>query len=126
MKKKRIFILIGSIIIALLILITTGIIKVPLEKICKLRGGEWNSSFLMPDRGYCNFSTSDAGKECTSGSECEGDCLAELTKSEKEKLGPFHSGTLSGLVGKCSEWKLNSGCVEKVENGELDQTCKDF
>ncbi len=125
MKRKQKFILAGGIILVLLVLIVSGIVKLPLEKICTLRGGSWDGSILS-SQGYCNLKTSDSGKECLSNSDCKGDCFADLSDPKIKKLNPLSATTLYDMVGKCTEWKINKGCNYEVENGVVSgMVCKD-
>lgn len=80
------------------------------EESCKKHGGGWISSSCS-----CNLPTSDAGKECSDGSECDGACLAE-----KEK-----PGEPAPTKGKCSEWTIVLGCRYFVTKGVAGMICVD-
>ncbi len=68
---------------------------------------------------YCASGAKDAGKVCTSDSDCEGWCIPTLTPEQEESLG---LGDLTGMTGKCSK-SLHDGtggsssCPPRIENG---------
>jgi len=83
---------------------------------CESAGGRWGTVGLNPDE-VCNMPTSDAGKECLSSAECEGDCIARLTDDEMEQV---MGGQPVEHTGECSAWKLTVGCLAYVEDGRVD------
>ena len=89
---------------------------------CEARGGSWGRPGLF---GYevCNEKTSDAGEVCRDASDCEGDCIAELSEAQKKKV---HKGIVIKTNGRCSARKLNFGCLPFVQNGQIGAIlCRD-
>jgi hypothetical protein len=102
------------IIISAIILIILAIYGIP-KLSCKLRGGEWETMGTLRIK-ECNLPTSDADKECSSSNECEGSCIAILSKEDYNKA-------INGTVytkGKCTAWEIIVGCQAFVENGEVN------
>lgn len=99
--------------------------KIPLPKTkdeCLKIGGVWKK--MGPDPfETCNKKTIDVGRECDDASQCEGTCLAKLTKEELR----------SGMKGKifikkkggCSPWVVTLGCQGIVKNGITSILCID-
>ena len=85
------------------------------KKSCKEQGGVWRKIGLDTEKS-CNLPTSDADKECSNSSECEGSCIAELSKDDLIKV---EKGTTVHTNGKCSAWKIIVGCHPFVENGKV-------
>jgi len=110
----RRFVIIGSAVIIGLIAIVTGVILIPVleEYRCEVSGGHWGRLSLSPQE-YCNPATSDAGKECTDESECQGYCEAK----RDAVIG-------SEDVGMCSEFKSYSGCTTAILNGIVLSWCE--
>lgn len=82
---------------------------------CEAQGGKWGNIGLSPE-DVCNLPTSDAGKECSDSDECEGSCIAELSKRDWDKA-------VYGVVytkGKCTAWKITVGCHAFVEDGKVE------
>lgn len=81
-------------------------ISVPTNKeSCELLGGWWGTIGRMRVE-ICNLPTSDAGKECSDSDECEGYCIAELSREDWDKA-------IHGVIyskGKCTAWISISGC----------------
>ena len=81
---------------------------------CQIQGGWWREERGMKGVYSCFLPTRDAGKECSSSSECSGGlCLADPTKTTKENAV---DGWVYGK-GKCIEWQTPLGCLETVESG---------
>ena len=57
----------------------------------------------------CVVAYADAGKRCTTGSDCAGDCRVEST--------PFPEAG-ANAVGQCQADSRPFGCHAKVENGK--------
>ena len=57
----------------------------------------------------CVVAYADAGKRCTTGSDCQGDCRVETT--------PFPAAG-SDAVGRCQADSQPFGCHARVENGK--------
>ena len=74
---------------------------------------------LLIGTGFLIYSilyTSDAGQECSSSNECEGECIAELSIEEWERMD---GGEIIYTTGKCSARKRLLGCYSIVENGAV-------
>ena len=81
---------------------------------CEALGGIWGRVGLSLNE-ECNLPTSDAGKECSDSDDCEGSCIAELSKEDQDKAR-------QGVVytkGKCTAWKITLGCQAFVEDGKV-------
>lgn len=82
---------------------------------CLATGGRWGRIGLSLNE-VCNLPTFDAGKQCSNSNDCEGSCLAELSKEDWDKAA-------KGIVytkGKCTAWKITVGCQAFVENGKVE------
>ena len=79
---------------------------------CEAAGGKWEGGI-----NECNMPTKDAGKACYESNDCEGTCIAELSKEEQEKV----KKEVLYTNGKCSAWKINYGCLPFVEDGKVDR-----
>ena len=89
---------------------------------CEAKGGIWGRLGLI-GKEQCNEKTSDGGTVCQDSSECEGDCIAELSEEQKESL---RKGTALKVSGRCTERKLNFGCLPFVHQGSIGAIlCKD-
>lgn len=76
-------------------------------KSCQAKGGEWQRRYA----GYfCNFPANDAGRSCTDGEHCEGDCLAEEPSVKQ---------------GRCSDFQTVYGCVNLLKDGKALGICID-
>ena len=85
------------------------------KETCEAAGGVWGRVGLSLNE-KCNLPTSDAGKECSSSSDCQGSCIAELSQEEWDRAA-------KGIVytnGKCSAWKIVVGCRAFVEGGKVE------
>lgn len=81
------------------------------ESLCVERGGEWKAHCgLIGD--CCNYKTSDFGKACTDGDQCEGDCISNFDDT-------------NATAGTCSEWKTTFGCFNIIEDGSFSAICVD-
>jgi hypothetical protein len=90
---------------------------------CEALGGKWGRIGLNP-REQCNLPATDAGRECSSSSECEGLCLAE-GYSWDELSDAMRENKIIQTAGKCSAWRIVVGCVPMVEDGLLRPICID-
>lgn len=88
---------------------------------CEARGGYWRP-YGPGGRPECIPRTSDGGKACSSSSECEGSCIAELSP---EDLARAKEGETVHANGKCSVFKVVLGCLPFVENGTVRIICLD-
>lgn len=70
---------------------------------CETQGGKFDK-LGMAQIEQCNTKTSDFNNTCSDSSECSGVCLKG---------------------GKCSEWTINFGCIEIVEDGKDVTICID-
>ena len=89
---------------------------------CEALGGKWGRIGLGP-REECNLPASDAGKECLSSSDCEGLCLAEMTRDELASI--TRDKKVVRATGKCSAWRIVVGCVPEVVDGLVRVICID-
>lgn len=78
------------------------------EAACKVKGGTIQPVGLA-GRPACVIPYKDAGKSCTDGDECEGDCWTGSAAPGPD--GKFH--------GKCQETNMPFGCHGRVEDGKL-------
>jgi len=86
-----------------------GLIVVSDQTRCEITGGYWGFMSSEDPTKSCNPSTSDAGKECTDSSQCEGFCKAE------EGLEIYSEAT-----GICSQHVLYAGCTWEIKNGLVE------
>lgn len=61
----------------------------------------------------CVIAYADAGKRCTDGDQCQGDCLAPAT-------GAASAG--QAATGQCAPTSNRFGCATRVEDGKADAT----
>jgi hypothetical protein len=82
---------------------------------CRACRGDWGVHGLAPTPS-CNCRTTDAGKRCTDGADCQGMCLAAAGAAGREivEAGPPARGF---FVGKCSEMVTVFGCNQLIERG---------
>jgi hypothetical protein len=74
---------------------------------CEARGGRMTPQGRMQTL-QCVVSYADAGKRCTDGDDCQGDCRVEDS--------PFPAAGASA-VGRCQADSGRFGCYATVENG---------
>jgi len=90
------------------------------EEECKIAGGDWRQMNMSGYMG-CDLPvppTSDGGKACKDGIECEGSCLAD------SQMGKINSG--DKIIGECSTIKnVGLGCHVFVREGKADILCAD-
>lgn len=106
-------------LVVLVVVVIVGVgAAVPLvpRLYCEARGGHWNVF------RQCIPPTSDGGKACSSSSECEGSCIADLPP---EDLAKAKQGETVHAMGKCSVFKVVVGCQPRVENGTVRIICVD-
>lgn len=76
-------------------------------KSCQSKGGEWQRRYI----GYfCNYPANDAGKSCTDGSQCAGDCIVEEPGVKQ---------------GRCSDYQVVYGCTTLMKDGKALGICID-
>ncbi|HEY0600261.1 hypothetical protein [Brevundimonas sp.] len=80
---------------------------------CAARGGKMLPQGRMQTM-RCVVSYADAGRRCTDGDQCEGDCRIE------EAAGTPHAG--ASAVGQCQANSSRFGCYTTVENGKAEAT----
>lgn len=78
------------------------------EQDCLAQGGAWGPQGML-QREMCDLPAADAGKPCTSSSQCQGLCLASDASS----------------TGTCSPRVLNFGCFDVIEDGSKMGLCID-
>ncbi len=83
---------------------------------CEATGGTWAAFGISPIE-KCVLPASDAGKECSDSSECEGSCVAELSKEDNDKV---LRGQAVSATGKCTSSKSVFGCFPIVTQGKVD------
>ena len=81
---------------------------------CEKLGGKWDYIGLDTEK-ECNLPTSDIGNVCYDRSDCEGECIADLTSEETKIV--LEKPILKS--GKCSEYRVVAGCRYFVENGNV-------
>ena len=81
------------------------------ESSCKAKGGQWQRVGML-QTFVCVLPTSDAGKSCTDGSQCQMSCLAK-----DPSLTPGSKAT-----GQCSKSTNIFGCKTRVKDGKIEGT----
>lgn len=84
---------------------------------CHACGGEWAAHGLIQEPS-CLCPTSDAGKRCRDGGECQGQCLADDGEREVAITDPGPPAR-GYFVGKCSRHRSNFGCHRPIAAGAL-------
>ena len=82
---------------------------------CRACGGQWAIHGLIQEPS-CLCPTSDAGKRCRDGGECQGQCLADDGEREVTAPGPPARGY---FVGKCARFRSTFGCHRPIARGAL-------
>ena len=82
------------------------------EAACTAQGGTLQRVGRMQSV-QCVIAYSDAGKRCTDGDQCLGDCLYE---------GAAAPGTGASVGGQCAADSNRFGCATRVEDGKADAT----
>ncbi|HEY0927833.1 hypothetical protein, partial [Brevundimonas sp.] len=80
---------------------------------CAARGGKMLPQGRMQSV-RCVITYADAGRRCTTGSDCQGDCRVE------EVAGTPQAG--AAAVGTCQRDSSRFGCYTTVENGRAEAT----
>jgi hypothetical protein len=84
------------------------------EHDCKACNGEWRVHGIAP-KPSCNCRTSDGGKRCRDGIECEGLCIAaDDPERQVTAPGPPARGF---FVGHCSKFAAVFGCHRPLDDG---------
>lgn len=77
---------------------------------CRVRGGKMQRVGRLQS-WQCVVSYADAGKRCTDGDQCQGDCRIDTA--------PFPANG-SAAVGQCQANSNAFGCFTRVEDGKAD------
>lgn len=92
--------------------VSCGAVNKPLspatESDCSAAGGTWTPIESLRENRYCDLKTSDAGRWCVDGMQCQGECVA----SDKAKAGSL-------VVGHCSEHSQDYGTTKLVKWGRV-------
>jgi len=82
---------------------------------CRRCRGEWKTHGIA-DQESCVCRTTDGGKKCRDGADCQGRCIAAPDDPEREVVepGPPPRGY---FVGRCSEVTPVFGCRRFIERG---------
>jgi hypothetical protein len=75
---------------------------------CTAKGGSWQPVCRM-QQPACVMTFADAGKECSDGDDCQGDCLAK-------PVADFIEG--GPATGICAVNDDPCGCKQKIEDGK--------
>jgi len=82
------------------------------EAACAAQGGTLQRVGRMQSV-QCVIAYADAGKRCTDGDQCLGDCLYD---------GAAAPGTNVSVGGQCAPTSNRFGCATRVEDGKADAT----
>jgi hypothetical protein len=82
---------------------------------CVNKGGSVKIAGLSGNQ-TCALPLADAGKQCTSSSQCLGDCLLDEARPGQRSIG---AGAM--VVGQCQATDYGFGCRTFVENGRVAQ-----
>src|SRR5262245_4637989 len=82
---------------------------------CRACRGQWGVHGL-DDKESCNCGTTDGGKRCRDGLDCQGMCLVNADQPDVEvvEAGPPARGF---FVGRCSAFVAVFGCHSVVQRG---------
>jgi len=81
--------------------------------LCARAGGKMLPQGRMQTE-RCVITYADAGRRCTTGSDCQGDCRVE------EVAGTPQAG--AAAIGTCQRTSSRFGCYTTVENGRAEAT----
>jgi hypothetical protein len=84
---------------------------------CENKKGRWGRIGLFPQE-TCNLPTSDEGKTCNNPSDCEGSCVATLSKEDQDKA--MKQKVSIETSGKCTPWLTTVGCIAQVQEGKVN------
>lgn len=92
------------------------------EKDCLALAGEWKE-FGPSNNKECNLFTTDAGKECSDGKECQGFCFTE----SEEIISQADLSSPVSTMGICSDSTVVTGrCIAFVDEGTtIGELCID-
>jgi hypothetical protein len=82
---------------------------------CRACRGLW-AVHGLDVKASCNCRTTDGGKKCRDGVDCQGMCVVDADKPEVDvaQAGPPARGL---FVGRCSEYVTVIGCHRFLERG---------
>lgn len=80
---------------------------------CEAAGGTWKPAGLFP-KPICTVPTRDAGRTCADNEECEGYCLAALSRSQIDLVRQHRS---LAIQGACTVHMPVFGCMAIVRQG---------
>lgn len=84
------------------------------EEACKACNGAW-AQHGISQTFSCNCRTSDGGKKCSDGSDCQGMCItADTPERDVIEPGPHPRGY---FVGRCSATSVVYGCNRIIDRG---------
>lgn len=84
------------------------------EESCRACNGLWGVHGISATPS-CNCRTSDGGRRCRDGAECQGLCIvADEPEREIVEAGPPARGH---FLGRCSETVAVFGCTRSIERG---------
>ncbi len=81
------------------------------EASCRTAGGDWRPICRM-QKPACVITYKDGGKSCSDGSQCQGDCVAEITIA----------AAVTPATGKCSTSSDPCGCKTLITDGKTAAT----
>lgn len=87
--------------------------QTPTAAACAARGGELRPVGRMQTL-QCVIKYADAGKRCTDGDDCLGDCRIEDMAARPREGAP--------AVGQCQASSNRFGCFTTIENGRAEAT----
>jgi Uncharacterized lipoprotein len=95
---------------------------------CAARGGEMRRLGRM-GREYCVVKYADAGKPCTDGAQCQGECRADANLPPPPASGAPAPGPTpvppAATAGRCQADSDPFGCYTRIENGRGTTICVD-
>jgi hypothetical protein len=84
---------------------------------CEQAGGRWGPAGLFP-HPICKIPTHDGGRLCGDTGECEGLCLAALTRAQIDLVKKWtHERQKLAILGKCTPYAPMFGCMAIVREG---------
>jgi hypothetical protein len=83
------------------------------RRACDQCHGDWGVQGFNPAPS-CNCRTTDVGRVCLDGSECQGQCLSSPASQVVTSAGPPRLGY---YIGECSEFEHSYGCHIALQNG---------
>jgi len=91
-----------------------------IKESCEAVEGLWGAHGLFVEE-FCVLPAADAGNECSDFSECEGDCIAELTAEEERLLVEEFGQHVLEKTGTCSQWQQMFGCYPFISEGKVTE-----